>query len=92
MISNDQHLWVADGQTNKFLKYDLNGKLLHSFGTWGTFPGAIWGVHQFSVDSDGNLYAAETYGGRQQKFRPKPGADRAKLIGVPPPLMAKASR
>ena len=36
---------------------------------------------------DGNLYAAETFGGRTQKFRPKPGADRSKLIGAPPPLM-----
>ena len=88
-VSNDQHLWVADGVTNKFLKYDLNGKLLYSWGTWGTFPGAFWGVHGFSVDSDGNLYAAETFGGRTQKYRPKPGADRSKLIGPPPPLMSR---
>ena len=47
------NLWVADGVTNKFLKYDLNGKLLYSWGTYGSFPGAFWGVHQFSVDSDG---------------------------------------
>jgi len=92
MMAADQHLWVADGVTNKFLEYDLNGNLLYSWGTYGTFPGAFWGVHQFSVDSDGNLYAAETFGGRTQKFRPKPGADPAKLIGVPVPLMAKAAQ
>ena len=45
MITGDQHLWVADGVTNKFLEYDLNGKLLYSWGTYGTFPGAFWGVH-----------------------------------------------
>jgi 6-bladed beta-propeller len=90
-MSADQHLWVADGVTNKFLKYDLNGKLLYSWGTYGTFPGAFWGVHQFSVDSEGNLYAAETFGGRTQKFRPKPGADQARLIGAPLPLMRKSS-
>ncbi len=87
MISADQHLWVADGITNKFLKYDLHGKLLYSWGTYGIFPGAFWGVHQFSVDSAGNLYAAETFGGRTQKFRPKPGADPSKTIGSPVPLM-----
>jgi len=87
MISADQHLWVADGVTNKFLKYDLKGKLLYSWGTWGIFPGAFWGVHQFSVDAAGNLYAAETFGGRTQKFRPKPGADPSTLFGAPPPLM-----
>ena len=62
---------------------DLNGRLLSSWGTWGSFPGAFWGVHQFSVDSDGTLYAAETFGGRTQKFRPKQGADRSKLVGLP---------
>ena len=90
MISADQNLWVADGATNKFLKYDLNGKLLSSWGTYGTFPGAFWSVHQFSVDSEGNLYAAETFGGRTQKYRPKAGGDRARLVGAPTPLMAKA--
>jgi DNA-binding beta-propeller fold protein YncE len=92
MMSADQSLWVADGVTNKYLKYDLNGKLLYSWGTYGTFPGAFWAVHQFSVDSDGNLYGAETFGGRTQKYRPKPGADRTKLIGAPEPLMPKASQ
>lgn len=90
-MSADQHLWVADGITNKFLKYDLNGKLLYSWGTYGTFPGAFWGVHQFSVDPEGNLYAAETFGGRTQKFRPKPGADPSKLVGVPVSLMPKST-
>jgi hypothetical protein len=65
--------------SNKFLKYDLNGKLLYSWGTYGTFPGAFWGVHQFSVDSAGNLYAAETFGGRTQKYRPSRGADPASI-------------
>ena len=86
-ISPDQHLWASDGTTNKFLKYDLNGKLLYSWGTFGTFPGAFWGIHQFSTDSAGNLYAAEPFGGRTQKFRPKPGAESSKLIGLPQPLM-----
>ena len=98
MISNGgandskQYLWVADGVTNKFLKYDLNGKLLYSWGTYGSFPGAFWGVHQFSIDSAGNLYAAETFGGRTQKFMPKPGADPAQLIGQPVKITQVSSR
>jgi sugar lactone lactonase YvrE len=90
LVSADQRLWVADGVTNKFLQYDLNGKLLYSFGTYGTFAGGVWGVHQFSVDRDGNLYAAESYGGRTQKFTPKAGADRSRLI-APVPLSEKSS-
>jgi hypothetical protein len=81
--SSIQHLWVADGVSNTFLKYDLNGKLLYSWGTYGSFPGAFWGVHQFSIDSEGNLHAAETFGGRTQKFRPKKDADPRMLIGQP---------
>ena len=83
LMSADQHLWVSDGNTQKFLKYDLNGRLLFSWGTFGAFPGGFWGVHQFSVDSEGNLYTADVHVGRPQKFRPKAGADRAQLVGRP---------
>jgi hypothetical protein len=38
-------------------------------------------MHQFSIDSDGNLYAADSFGGRTQKFRLRPGADRSKAVG-----------
>jgi peptidylamidoglycolate lyase len=83
LMSADQHLWVADGTTQKFLKFDLTGKLLFAWGTFGQFPGGHWGVHQFSVDSEGNLYTADVHIGRPQKFRPKPGANNAQLIGAP---------
>ena len=81
MITAHDHLWVADGVTNRMVKYDLNGKYLFSWGVYGTFPGAFWAVHQFSADTDGNLYTAEVLGGRQQKFGPKKGADPAQLVG-----------
>jgi peptidylamidoglycolate lyase len=81
LLSEDQHLWVTDGITQKVLKYDLNGKLLYSWGTFGAFPGGFWGVHQFHVDSEGNLYTADVHVGRPQKFRPKKGADPATLVG-----------
>jgi sugar lactone lactonase YvrE len=80
-MSKDQHLWIGDGYTNKILKYDLNGKLLSSWGTFGYFPGGIWGPHQFSVDSENNLYIADVHNGRVQKFRPKPGVNPQLLVG-----------
>ena len=83
MITQDQHLWVSDGVTSQMVEYDLNGKYLYSWGSWGAFPGGMWGVHQFSVDSEGNLYTSEVFGGRQQKFRPKKGVDQALLVGQP---------
>ena len=80
-MSNDQHLWVSDGRTNKILKYDLDGKLLYSWGTFGAFPGGMWGPHQFSVDTENNLYVGDVHVGRVQKFRPKPGVNPDLLVG-----------
>ena len=59
-----QYLWVADGVTNKFLKYDLDGNCC--------IPGALTARSRARsgactsspVDPAGNLYAAETFGGR----------------------------
>jgi hypothetical protein len=89
-VATDQSVWVADGETNKFLKFDQTGRLLHSWGTFGQFPGAIWGVHQFTVDQEGNLYTAEAFNGRAQKFRPKRGADPRKVIPPERPLPQRA--
>ncbi len=82
-MAADQHLWVSDGVTQLFTKFDRTGKLLYGWGSFGTFPGGFWGVHQFSVDNEGNLYTADVHIGRPQKFRPRPGADPATLVGQP---------
>ncbi len=92
IVTADGNLGVIGGNNNKVVKYDLNGKMLTSWGTQGTFPGGIWNPHQFSVDSEGNLYIAEATGGRTQKFRPRSGADRSRLIGPPPALMPLSTK
>jgi DNA-binding beta-propeller fold protein YncE len=84
-----QAVWIADGTNSKLLKFDPNGKLLTYWGTYGMFAGGFWEAHQLSVDTDGNLYVADSFGGRTQKFRPKPGADRERLIAPPQPLIVK---
>ena len=63
------------------MKYDLNGHYLYGWGGPGGQPGQFNGPHSMTVDQDGNLYLAEVFNGRVQKFRPKPGADPAKLVG-----------
>jgi hypothetical protein len=80
-ISTDQYLWVGDGGTNRILKYDLNGNFLYGWGGRGGQPGTFNGPHQLTTDQDGNLYVAEVFNGRVQKFRPKPNADPAKVAG-----------
>jgi hypothetical protein len=83
--ADGRYLWAGNGFAMKFLKYDMNGHLVPE-ATWGTFgiaPGAIWGQHGFDTDAAGNLYVAEDYSGRVQKFRPMAGIapDNPQLIG-----------
>ena len=85
-------VWTFDRSTNKMVKYDQQGKLLYAWGTMGSFPGGLWGVHGISVDSDGNLYVAEVDSGRVQKFKPRPGANPAYLVAKPvKPVWANAT-
>ena len=82
-MSRDQHLWCYDGDHEQFVKYDLRGHIETVFGRYGTYPGATWGVHQISADAEGNLYGAEVFGGRTQKFVPKPNANPRDLFFGP---------
>jgi hypothetical protein len=81
LITTDQFLWESDGGTNRIVKYDLQGHYLYGWGAPGSQPGQFNGPHSITTDQDGNLYLAEVFNGRVQKFRPKAGADRAKLVG-----------
>jgi DNA-binding beta-propeller fold protein YncE len=83
IISADRFLWAADRGTSKMLKYDLDGNFMYSWGTWGDFPGGMWGVHGLSVDQEGNFYVAEVDSGRAQKYRPRRGANSAFMVGKP---------
>jgi DNA-binding beta-propeller fold protein YncE len=82
-IFSDGYLWGVDRGTSKMLKYDMDGNFLYSWGTWGDFPGAIWGVHDFSVDSEGNVYTASVDMGGAQKLRPRKGANPEFMLGKP---------
>jgi hypothetical protein len=87
MVSADgQHVWAVDLGDDRFVEYDLNGHVVQSWGQYGQRPGYTWCPHQFSADSDGDLYVAECFNGRQTKFVPKPGVDPARLVH-PRPLM-----
>jgi len=82
-IGQDRNIWTFDRSTHKLLKYDQDGHLLYAWGTLGSFPGALWGVHGMSVDTEGNLYVAEVDNGRVQKFRPRAGANPDYLMAKP---------
>ena len=82
-IDVNDRLWVSEFTANKILAFDLKGRLIYSgWGVTGTAPGRMYGPSQFWVDSAGNLYLAEIFGGRAQKFRPKKGANPKELMGM----------
>ena len=85
IVTSDQKLWAADQGTHKILGYDLDGNFLYSWGSWGEYPGGMWGVHGMSTDQEGNFYTASVNNGRIQKFRPREGANPEFVVGKPWP-------
>ena len=85
IVTSDQKLWAADQGTHKILGYDLEGHFVYSWGSWGEYPGGMWGVHGMSTDTEGNFYTASVNNGRIQKFRPREGANPEYLVGKPWP-------
>ncbi len=82
-----QVVWVADNMTAEVLKFDTNGNRLFSWNASGPVPGGFGELHQFSLDSQGNVYTADNVLGRPQKLAPKKGADPRQLIGRGATLM-----
>ena len=74
------NLCVAEGFACLALAY---------WGTAGMGAGQFDDPHYFSVDEDGNVYVAIFSNTKVgvEKYTPKPGADKARLIAAYPPLL-----
>jgi 6-bladed beta-propeller protein len=83
----EQIVWVADNQTTDVMKFDTQGHQLYSWHASGAVPGGFGELHQFSLDSKGNVYTGDNVIGRPQKLTPKAGADPRHLIGQSVRLM-----
>jgi DNA-binding beta-propeller fold protein YncE len=64
-----RYIYLADGG-NHNIRIVLRDTLeeLTTIGTGGKMPGQLYGTHNLITDTKGNLYVAETYGARIQKF------------------------
>ena len=80
VLSSDGTVWVVDGTNARLVQFDKNGKRIYFWGTYGMQPGQFWEPHQVSLDSEGTLYIADSFGGRTQKYVPIKDADKSKLI------------
>lgn len=67
-----KYLYVMNGRNEQVHVIDhLSGEVLSSFGRPGHYPGDFTHGHTVAVDSDGNIYVAETATGRRvQRFNP----------------------
>ena len=80
-IDDKGFIWAGDAFTNRVLKFDLDGNFLYSWGAPGPQAGRLQCSHGMSTDQLGNLYIADCFAGRLQKFTPVEGADPAKVAG-----------
>jgi hypothetical protein len=80
-IDQNGFIWVGDAPTNRIMKFDLNGNFLYSWGAPGGPSGRLACSHGMTTDQLGNLYVADCFAGRVQKFEPIPNADPAKIAG-----------
>jgi hypothetical protein len=81
LIDDKGFIWVGDAPTSRMLKFDLNGNHLYSWGAPGGQAGRLGCSHGITTDQLGNLYLADCFMGRVQKFEPIPGAPAEKLVG-----------
>lgn len=65
-----KYIFMADGVAEHVVVIDRQTLTpLYTFGDGGNYPGEFHGVHSIAIDSKGNLFTTETYGGRRiQKF------------------------
>jgi len=63
-------IYVADGSNQEVHVLDRETlEILTAFGDGGRQPGQFYGMHNISVDSQGNVYTTETFEGKRvQKF------------------------
>ncbi len=80
-IDTDGNIWVGDAPSSRFMKFDQSGNYLYGWGAPGTEAGRLGCSHGITTDQAGNLYIADCFAGRVQKFEPIPGADPAKIAG-----------
>jgi DNA-binding beta-propeller fold protein YncE len=64
------YIYMADGMNEKVrIIHRQTLEELTTFGDGGRQPGQFYGVHSIATDSQGNIYATETYEGKRlQKF------------------------
>ena len=67
-IDSNDTIYVGDSYNHRICIFDLNGKLIRSFGTKGTLPGQFNLPIGIAVDKSGLIYVCDQNNGRVQVF------------------------
>lgn len=62
------NVYVAEGNGNRFQKFDGNGNFLMKAGIFGDVPGGFVTPSGIAVDSAGNIYVTDDFTNRTSKF------------------------
>jgi glucose/arabinose dehydrogenase len=85
-----QAVYVADSNNNRVQEFRLNGSFVTTIGALGDpdQPGTLQGLRRVAVGADGDVWAADMWGWRLERWdRTGGGYTYAQTIGgVPPPL------
>jgi streptogramin lyase len=80
-IDDKGFIWVGDAPTARILKFDQKGNFLYSWGAPGPQAGRLGCSHGMTTDQLGNLYLADCFNGRLQKFEPIANANPDRIAG-----------
>src|SRR5215471_7038780 len=67
-VDSSGNVYVADGNGNRFEKFDNNGTFLLQAGGLGDIPGGFVSPSGITVDSTGNIYVTDNSTFRTSKF------------------------
>jgi streptogramin lyase len=67
-VDSAGNVYVAEGNGNRFQKFDNNGNFLLKAGIPGDVPGGFVSPSGIAVDSGGNIYVSDSFTNRTSKF------------------------
>ncbi len=70
LFAPDGTLWITDTGNKRLLHYSAAGEALGSYGSEGSGPGQFSEPVGLAMDAEGNIYVADTWNARIQKFTP----------------------
>ena len=67
-VDSTGNVYVAEGNGNRFQKFDGSGNFLMKAGIFGDVPGGFVSPSGIAVDSAGNIYVSDAFTNRVSKF------------------------